>query len=273
MKKIASALGMAFALSVFSACTTEEPSVVAGRDWNAGAQVVADTTSQFKLEDPMMLQFNYGKKFDFTKLKITFFEGTLANKGKELWNREVAVTTKMDSYTLKATDKKGFAMSARDLTRLKGPGSVVVEFGAEGRSIVSKEITLVSSGRSGADASISAGRDINPGDQSVKDTTSQFKLDEPMVIQFNYGKKFDFDKLKIAFYEGSTASKSKELWSHVAPVNSKMDSYTQVSKSKRGFLNSAKEVSHAKGAGTILVEFSADGKVLATKNIKLVSGK
>lgn len=273
MKKFVTAFSVACALTVFSACTTEEPSVVAGRDWNAGAQVVADTTSQFNLEDPMLLQFNYGKKFDFTKLKITFFEGTLASKGKELWSREVAVTTKMDSYTLKATDKKGFAMSARDLTHLKGPGSVVVEFGIEGKSIVSKEITLVSSGRSAGNPTIIAGRDINPGDQSVKDTTSKFGMEEPMVVQFNYGKKFDFDKLKIAFYEGSSASKSKELWSHVVPVNSKMDSYTQVSKSKRGFLNSAKEVTHSKGAGSVLIEFSADGKVLATKNIKLVPGK
>lgn len=124
-------------------CTSQEPTISCGRDWNSASRVVADTTSEFDLADQMIVQLKYGRNFDFTKLKTSFFEGTLASKGKEIWSHEISVTEKMDSYTLQGKSKHGGLMTARELSRQKQPGSVVVEFSTDGRIIAQKEITLV----------------------------------------------------------------------------------------------------------------------------------
>ncbi|MCF0224853.1 MAG: hypothetical protein HUK20_11340 [Fibrobacter sp.] len=146
MKKMLWAFAFGF-MMFLTACFDQAPSVVAGRDWNPGAQVVADTTSQFHLDEPMVIQFNYGKNFDFSSLKTVFYQGTTADKGKEIWSREVPVTHKLNSYTLQGKSKKGGLMSARELTRFKTAGSVVVEFVADGKVIVSKDITLTLPGK------------------------------------------------------------------------------------------------------------------------------
>lgn len=147
MKKCVLAACAALVLAVFSACSVEEPSVASGREWNPGAQTVADTTSQFNMDDQMVVQFKYGKNFDFDKLKTTFFEGTEANKGHEIWSHEVPVSPKVGVYTLQGKSKKGGLMSARELTRLKKPGTVVVEFSANGQVLAYKDITLVIPGK------------------------------------------------------------------------------------------------------------------------------
>ena len=141
MKKSLFLLLLAFGLW-FSACSVEEPSVVCGREWNPGTQVVADTSSEFALNDQLIVQFRYGKNFDFTKMTITFYEGTLASKGKKIWDREVAVTEKLGAYTLQGKSKHGGLMTARELAHQKNPGSVVVEFSTEGRVLAAKELTL-----------------------------------------------------------------------------------------------------------------------------------
>ncbi len=125
------------------ACSSEPASIACGRDWNPSSRVVADTTSEFDLADQMIVQLKYGRNFDFAKLKTAFYEGTVANKGKELWSHELPVTDKMDSYTLQGKSKHGGLMTARELSRQKQPGSIVIEFSADGKVIVQKEITLV----------------------------------------------------------------------------------------------------------------------------------
>ncbi len=141
MRKSLFLMFVAFGL-LFSACSTEEPAVVCGREWNPGTQVVADTAGEFALNDPLIVQFRYGKNFDFTKMTITFYEGTLASKGKKIWDRDVAVTEKLGAYTLQGKSKHGGLMTARELTHQKNPGSVVVEFSTEGRVLAAKELTL-----------------------------------------------------------------------------------------------------------------------------------
>lgn len=143
MKKMLMAFA-AVALMMLSACDAGgEAAVVCGREWNPGANSVADTTSEFGMGDPMLVQLRYGKNFDFTSLKVAFYDGTLAAKGKELWSHEVKVTTKMGEYTLQGKSKQGGLMSAREITRMKKPGTIVVEFSTGDRIIASKEVTLV----------------------------------------------------------------------------------------------------------------------------------
>jgi len=131
------------ACAAIMGCSTEEPNIVCGRDWNPGSQVVADTTSELDLADQMIVQFRYGKGFDFSNLKIAFYEGSAANKGAEIWKHEVKVSEKMNSYTLQGKSKHGGLMTARELTRQKKPGSVVIEVSTDGRVLATKELTLV----------------------------------------------------------------------------------------------------------------------------------
>lgn len=135
----------AFLLFSLVACESSsgDRAVIVGRGLDFQTQTIIDTTSQIRLDEPVFLQCKYGGKFDFAKLKISFYKGTLANKGKELWSHEVAVSNKADSYTLQAKAKHGGYISARELMHIKTPGPIVVEFSGEGKVIASKEISLV----------------------------------------------------------------------------------------------------------------------------------
>jgi len=130
------------AFAIFAGCSSQEPTIICGRDWNAGAMVVADTTSEFELADQMVVQFNYGKNFDFTTLKMAFYEGSAANKGKEIWSRETTVSNKADRYTLQGKSRHGGMMLAREMCKQRKPGAILIEFSANGKVLASKDITL-----------------------------------------------------------------------------------------------------------------------------------
>lgn len=142
MKKFFVAAAL-LACALFTGCSSEEPSIVCGRDWNDGAKVVADTTSEFDLADQMVVQFKYGKNFDFKTLKVAFYEGSAANKGAEIWSRETAVSEKADKYTLQGKSKHGGMMLAREMCKKRQPSSILIEFSAEGKVLASEDINLV----------------------------------------------------------------------------------------------------------------------------------
>ena len=128
--------------SLISGCQVEKTAIVCGREWNPALEVVADTASEFELKDQLIVQFRYGQNFDFSKLKTTFYEGTLANRGPEIWSHEVAVSEKMGVYTLQGKSRRGGLMTARELCRKKEPGSVVIEVAGDGKVITTKQILL-----------------------------------------------------------------------------------------------------------------------------------
>ena len=121
--------------ALLAACSTEEAKIVCGREWNPANQVVVDTTSEFELINPMIVQFRYGTGFDFPALKITFYEGTEKSKGKEI--------EKVSVYTRQGHSKRGGLMTAAELTRHKAPGSILIEATAGDRLLAFKEVTLV----------------------------------------------------------------------------------------------------------------------------------
>lgn len=129
--------------ALFTGCSTSDPIIVCGREWNPGSRAVADTTSTFDLFDPLIVEFRYGTGFDFDYLTFRFYEGTLANRGKEVWSHRVRVNNKLSSYTLQGKAKGGGLVTAHEMTKQKGPGSVVVEVSSEKGPIVVKELTLV----------------------------------------------------------------------------------------------------------------------------------
>lgn len=124
-------------------CTVEETAIVCGREWNPSLEVVADTSSEFEMKDQMIVQFRYGKNFDFSKLKTTFYDGTLENRGKAIWDHEVTVNEKMGVYTLQGKSRHGGLMTARELCRKKEPGPVVIEVSGDGKVLLSKQILLI----------------------------------------------------------------------------------------------------------------------------------
>ena len=127
---------------LFVGCSVEDTAIVCGREWNPALEVVADTMSEFEMKDQMIVQFRYGKNFDFSKLKTTFYEGTIAHKGEKIWDHEVAVSEKMGVYTLQGKSRHGGLMTARELCRKKEPGPVVIEVSGDGKVLMSKQILL-----------------------------------------------------------------------------------------------------------------------------------
>lgn len=135
------ALLLALSLFVMS-CEQEQPGIVCGREWNSSARIVADTTSTFNLADPMVIQYRHGTGFDFATLTTALYEGTLENKGKELWHKDTDVTSKMSDYTLYGKSSKGGIMTAKELTRQRKEGSIVVEFRTGDKVLSAREIKL-----------------------------------------------------------------------------------------------------------------------------------
>jgi len=134
---------MAVTGMLLSACSTEKAHVVCGREWNPATQTVADTTSEFELINPMIVQFRYGTGFDFPALRFTFYEGTSEKKGREIWKYESKVSEKVSVYTLQGHSKRGGLMTAAELTRHKNPGSILIEVTAGDRLLAVKEVTLI----------------------------------------------------------------------------------------------------------------------------------
>jgi len=76
-KFVSFALLAFFALTFFACNPTEyEPRIVLGREYNATAQVVADTTSKFRLNDVVVVQMDNGNKpFHAEKVELRIYQG------------------------------------------------------------------------------------------------------------------------------------------------------------------------------------------------------
>lgn len=140
--KILAVLAVLALTSFLTGCVSGEPVIICGREWNPGSQVVADTSSTFDLTDQLIVQFRYGSGFDFESLDIAFFEGSLENKGKQIWSHSAHVTDKMNSYTLQGRTKHGQYLTARDMTRQKHAGTIVVEVSTGGKLLAAKQLSL-----------------------------------------------------------------------------------------------------------------------------------
>ncbi len=129
--------------ALFTGCSKSEPVIACGREWNPAVGYVADTGSVFRMADELIIQLRYGTGFDFNTLKFAFYEGTLANKGAQLWERDFHVSNKMEAFTLEARSRRGGYATAREMTKLKAPGTVVVEISSEKGLIAAKQLSIV----------------------------------------------------------------------------------------------------------------------------------
>ena len=129
--------------ALFAGCSKPEPVIACGREWNPAMNIVADTGDVFRMADELIVQVRYGTGFDFNELKIAFYEGTLQNKGAQIWEHKARVTSRLDSYTLEGRSRRGGYATAREMTKLKAPGTVVIEVSSENGLIATKQLTIV----------------------------------------------------------------------------------------------------------------------------------
>lgn len=136
MKKV---LKVSFFLLLLSllACETPAPSIIVGREWNAARQVVADTASEIKAWDALIVQFDYGKNFDFDSLKTEFIDGA----GTVRYSKTIQVSEKMGSYTVQGK-KKGAPMTAGDFFKSKKAQTVTIRFSSEAGVLAERQIQI-----------------------------------------------------------------------------------------------------------------------------------
>lgn len=129
--------------ALFAGCSKPEPIIACGREWNPAVNIVADTGSVFRMADELIVQVRYGTGFDFNELKIAFYEGTLQHKGAQIWEHKARVSSRLDSYTLEGRSRRGGYATAREMTKLKAEGTVVIEVSSEKGVIATKQLTIV----------------------------------------------------------------------------------------------------------------------------------
>lgn len=127
------------AMALLVACSEKEPSIIAGHEWNAVNQVVADTSSELASWKPFVVQLDYGKNFDFDSLKCEFIDG----KGKVRYSHVTVVNSKMGRYTVQGK-KNGAEMTAKDFFHSRESQTVTLRFSTGDRVIAERQIQLVS---------------------------------------------------------------------------------------------------------------------------------
>ena len=98
------------------ACSSEPMSIVTGKDFIQKRAVIVDTTSVFHSSDPFIMQFRYGKNFDFSKIK---WEVSTA-EGKPISSKTSSVSDKEGSYTIIVSSvRKGGIANAAEFFKAK----------------------------------------------------------------------------------------------------------------------------------------------------------
>ncbi len=99
----------------FTACSSEPMQIVCGKDFLQKRATVVDTSSVFRSSEPFIMQFRYGKNFDFSRLR---WEVTNAS-GKTIASKTSPVNAKEGSYTVLISSIRGGFSSATEFFRAK----------------------------------------------------------------------------------------------------------------------------------------------------------
>ncbi len=90
--------------------------IVTGKDFMQNRSVVVDTASVFRTSDPFVMQFRYGKKFDFGKIKWEVVSET----GNIIASKKSGISSKEGSYTiLVSSARHGGIASASEFFKAK----------------------------------------------------------------------------------------------------------------------------------------------------------
>lgn len=129
-----------FAIFLIGCKPTEyDPAVFLGREWNAMAGVVADTTSVFKASDVIVIQMDNGNKpFKAAEIELRIYQG---ETDRILFKRAQQVKDKDSKATLKGPDHK--PLTAREILRTSTPGTYRIAFAVGDSIIAEKRMELV----------------------------------------------------------------------------------------------------------------------------------
>jgi len=115
-----------------------EPKIVLGHEWNATAQVVADTTSVFKANDIIVVQMDNGKPFPGENVELRIYQG---ESDRITFRRITAVKKNEAKVTIKGPDSK--PLTARELLRTSTPGTFRIAFAMGDSIMLEKKLELV----------------------------------------------------------------------------------------------------------------------------------
>jgi hypothetical protein len=124
---------------LLAACGDKAPVVEVGRQWNAVKGVVADTASEFGLNDAMVVQLMNQTGFKTSAVEVRVFRGA-QNSKSPVWKHEIGVKGTMNKATLKGTEAQ--PMTARNIMgSVHGPYRIA--FFAQDSLIAFKDVRLV----------------------------------------------------------------------------------------------------------------------------------
>ncbi len=124
----------------FAACSSEPMRIVCGKDFLQKRAAVVDTSSVFHSSEPFVMQFRYGKNFDFSKLK---WEVANAD-GKIIATKTSAVNAKEGSYTVLVSSRRGGFSSASEFFKAREGEFSIRFFNADADTLLlRKQIRVV----------------------------------------------------------------------------------------------------------------------------------
>lgn len=128
----------AFFVVLFACNMTEtEPKIILGREWNSNAGVVADTTSQFKLSDKIIIQIDNGKPFSASKVELRVYQDS--NDNTPLFKH----TTSVKGDEAKLTIGVAKPPTVRNILRTTTPGIYRITFTAGDSLLAEKKMELI----------------------------------------------------------------------------------------------------------------------------------
>lgn len=133
-------LSALFLPMIFSACSSEPMQVICGKDFIQSRAAVVDTSSVFHSSEPFVMQFRYGKNFDFSKLKWEVVNAS----GKIIASKTSPVNAKEGSYTVLVSSIRGGFSSATEFFKAKEGEFSIRFFDADADSLLmQKQIRVV----------------------------------------------------------------------------------------------------------------------------------
>jgi len=129
-----------FAVFVIFACEAmeTEPKIVFGREWNATAKTVADTSSQFKPNDAIIIQMDNGKPFKNLEIELRIYQG---ESDRILFKHTVQVKNNDSKAILKGPEVK--PLKVKEILHSSTPGIFRVAFAAGDSILLEKKLELI----------------------------------------------------------------------------------------------------------------------------------
>lgn len=107
---------LGLSMAMMTSCSSEPMAIVCGKDFMKERAAVIDTASVFRSADPFVMQFRYGRSFDFSKLRWE----VVSQSGKVIASKTSSVNEREGSFSVLVSSAKfGGLSSAAEFFRAK----------------------------------------------------------------------------------------------------------------------------------------------------------